>query len=282
MSLQHRAEAHFEGIGNVARSARALHSARMPGGAFERIVCGVDGSPASLEAVRQSDVVLEARGKLLLVAVVDPMRAIHFRVSPTALHAARHALEDLEQLDRAAAEALEGARAEVTRASNVATLETGGSPASSLLDAVASEQATLLVVGTHGLGRAAGVLLGSVATLVLHRAPCSVLVARRPPAGEWSPRTIVVGVDGSAEAEAALRACRELEARFGAELRVLTIAERRPAHALVEAATEADLLAVGSRSARRGLGLGSVSEHVAHNARCSVLVVREGRLAADS
>jgi len=254
----------------------------MPGGVFERIVCGVDGSPASLEAVRQSDVLLEARGKLLLVAVVDPMQAIHFQVAPTPVHAARHALEGVEKLDRAAAEALERARTEVTRASDVATLETGGPPASCLLDAVASEQATLAVVGTHGLGRTAGILLGSVATRMLHRAPCSVLVARRSAAGEWSPRTIVVGVDGSAPAEAALRACRELESRFGAELRVLTIADRRPAHALVQAAAEADLLAVGSRSTHRALGLGSVSEHVAHDARCSVLVVREGRLAADS
>ncbi len=254
----------------------------MPEGVFERIVCGVDGSPASLEAVRQSDVLLEARGKLLLVAVVEPMQAIHFQVAPTFVHAARHAAERLEKLDEAAAEALERARAEVTRGSEVATLETGGPPVSCLLDAVASEQATLAVVGTHGLGRTAGILLGSVATRMLHRAPCSVLVARRPPTGEWSPRTIVVGVDGSAAAEAALRACHELESRFGAELRVLTIADRRPANALVEAAAEADLLALGSSSTHRRLGLGSVSEHVAHHARCSVLVVRDGRIAVDS
>jgi hypothetical protein len=98
----------------------------MPEGVFERIVCGVDGSPASLEAVRQSDVLLEERGKLLLVAVVEPMQAIHFQVSPTFVHAARHAAEKLEKLDEAAAEALERARAEATRGAEVATLETGG------------------------------------------------------------------------------------------------------------------------------------------------------------
>ena len=255
----------------------------MPGRVFERIVCGVDGSPASLEAVRQSDVLVDAGGKVLLVAAVDPVQAIHLRVAPTAVHAARDALEEVEELARAAAEALERARAEVTRASNVTTLEASGAPASCLLAAVESERATLAVVGTHGLGRAAGLLLGSVATRMLHRAPCSVLVARSPAAGEWSPRTIVVGVDGSAPAEAALRACRDLESRFGAELRVLTVEERRPAHALVEAARDADLLAVGSRSTNpRRLGLGSVSERVAHDAPCSVLVVRGSRSAAVS
>ncbi len=253
----------------------------MPEGIFERIVCGIDGSPQSLEAVRQSDVLLEEHGRLLLVAVVNPGEAIHFQVALTPVHAARHALEVVEELDRAAVEALERARREVTRASDVATLEAKGQPVSRILDAVASEHATLAVVGTHGLGRAKGILLGSVATRLLHRAPCSVLVARRA-TGEWSPRTIVVGVDGSAAADAALRACRVLETRFGAELRVVTIAEGKPAPALIEAAAEADLLAVGGSGAHRGLHLGSVSERVAHEARCSVLVVRDSTAAADS
>lgn len=242
-------------------------------GIFARIVCGVDGSPESLEAVRQSDVLLEPGGRLVLVAVADLTRAIHIQVAPTAVHALRRALEEADELDRAAQEALERARAEVTSAADVAILQTGGLPASCLLDSVAAERATLVVVGTHGLGRAAGILLGSVAIRVLHRASCSVLVARRPPAGNWFPRTIVVGVDESAQAEAALRCGRELESRFDSELRVMTVAEARPAHALVEAASEADLLAVGARP-RRAHGLGSVAEHVAHDAHCSVLVVR--------
>jgi len=245
------------------------------GGLFQRVVCGVDSSPESFEAVRQSDVLLEPDGRLLLVAAVDVTSAIHFQVAPTAIHAARHALEDVEERGQAALEALERARAEATRASAVATLESDGPPADCLLDAIASEHATLVVVGTHGLGRAAGVLLGSVATRVVHRAPCSVLIARGRPGSTWSPRTIVVGVDASPAADAALRACRELEARFGSEVRALTIDGHRPAHELVEAGVDADLIAVGSRTTRGAHGLGSVSERVAHHAGCSVLVVRE-------
>lgn len=247
----------------------------MAGGLFERIVCGVDSSPESLEAVRQSDLLLEPGGRLLLVAAVDVTAAVHFGLAPTAIHAARRALEDVEERDQEALEALEQARAEATHASEVATLESAGRPADCLLDAVASERAKVAVVGTHGLGRAAGVVLGSVATRVLHRAPCSVLVARRRPTGSWSPTTIVVGVDGSPAADAALRACRELETRFGSDVRPLTAAGHRPAHELVEAAAEADLIAVGSRAKRRALGLGSVAERVVHHAGCSVLVVRD-------
>jgi nucleotide-binding universal stress UspA family protein len=48
-----------------------------------------------------------------------------------------------------------------------------------------------------------------------------------------------------------------------------------PVTALVAAAADADLVVVGSRSLH-GLGsLGSVSERVAHQARASVLIVRE-------
>jgi nucleotide-binding universal stress UspA family protein len=61
--------------------------------------------------------------------------------------------------------------------------------------------------------------------------------------------------------------------RFGAGLRVLT-ADAHPAQALVEASREADLLVVGSRGLRGLKALGSVSERVAHEASCSVLVVR--------
>jgi nucleotide-binding universal stress UspA family protein len=49
-----------------------------------------------------------------------------------------------------------------------------GRPAHSLLDRAAG--ATLLVVGTRGLGRVAGALLGSVSRQVLQHAPCPVVV----------------------------------------------------------------------------------------------------------
>ena len=50
--------------------------------------------------------------------------------------------------------------------------------------------------------------------------------------------------------------------------------ERGPVGALVDFSHEVDLLVVGSRGLRGVRALGSVSERVAHQAHCSVLVVR--------
>jgi len=242
---------------------------------FERIVCGVDGSEASLEAVRQADLVLAEGGRLVLVAAVDLSDAIHFQIAPTALHAARRALEKAEELDRLAHEALARARAEVVRAPEPATVEVAGEPSRCLTETAAAEGASLIAVGSHGLRRIEELAVGSVTARLLRRAPCSVLVARAPAEGRWTPRRIVVGTDGSEAAAAAVAAAAALGERLEATVETVSIEHRRPAPGLLEAAAGADLVVVGHRGRHGARLLGSVSERVAHSARCSVLVVRE-------
>jgi nucleotide-binding universal stress UspA family protein len=114
-------------------------------------------------------------------------------------------------------------------------------------------------------------LIGSTATELIHKAPCSVLVAR--PLLKQFPDSIIAGLDGSKESAVADAVARDIAARFGADLdRYENLPE--PVDALVEAAMGADLLVVGSRGLHGLKALGSVSERVAHNARCSVLIVR--------
>lgn len=66
------------------------------------------------------------------------------------------------------------------------------------------------------------------------------------------------------------------EAAAGLDVERLAIADRRPAHALVERAGRADLLVVGSRGRGgfMGLVLGSVSNQCAQHAPCPVVIVR--------
>jgi nucleotide-binding universal stress UspA family protein len=58
-----------------------------------------------------------------------------------------------------------------------------GDPAESIVAAAASEEADLVLVGSHGRGPIGRLLLGSVSEYVVRNAPCPVLVARTPPDG---------------------------------------------------------------------------------------------------
>jgi nucleotide-binding universal stress UspA family protein len=164
----------------------------------------------------------------------------------------------------------------------------------------------LLVLGAPPVSRATGILGGSVATAVAHRAPVPVLFAR----GETSafPRHLVVASDGSDESRNAVRVAAELARRAGARITLIHAGEPseaemlprrladhaallcehvgvtpdvvtvhgRPQHAVVAGAiaAHADLLVVGSRGLHGARALGSVSERLAHDAPMSVLIAR--------
>lgn len=55
-----------------------------------------------------------------------------------------------------------------------------GSPESRIIEAAEEWRADLIVVGSHGYNTWERLLLGSVSSAVVHHAPCSVLVARKP------------------------------------------------------------------------------------------------------
>ena len=57
--------------------------------------------------------------------------------------------------------------------------------------------------------------------------------------------------------------------------------QAHPVDSLVAAAEQADLVVIGSRGLHGLASLGSVSERVAHRARCSVLVVRDATPGTD-
>ncbi|MBS0264175.1 MAG: universal stress protein [Planctomycetes bacterium] len=62
--------------------------------------------------------------------------------------------------------------------SNARLLLLQGSPAREISKAATDEQADLIIVGTHGRGAIAHLLLGSVAEKVVRMAPCPVLTVR--------------------------------------------------------------------------------------------------------
>jgi nucleotide-binding universal stress UspA family protein len=250
---------------------------------FERIICGVDGTPASLVAVRQALRLQAENGSVLLSAVANLAQAAHAGM------AAPHAAELLQhEAEAALAEAQ-------AIAPNASTKLADGDPVAVLLQQAEASRATLIAVGSHGRRRAAGLLLGTVAARMLRDATCSVLIARAADDVAAWPRTVVAGVDGSLESAAAFTVARSVGARFGGSVRAVASTkdqlDREAAEAiapeverhgepavnvLVAASDSADLLVVGSRGLHGLKALGSVSERVAHQARSSVLVVRPG------
>ena len=253
---------------------------------FERVIVGVDGSQASFDALAQAKRLLAPGGGLLAITAVYPEIAVHagFDASRIAAQLWAEAGAARERVERALADLPHG-EARVVH----------GKAIPALLDAVRDEGADLVAVGTRGGSRAAGILLGSVATAMLHDAPCAVLVARPPEEPDAFPRTILVGYDGSSTALDAAAVGERLGQQLGGRVRSLAATrgkpltmerfpwredlewvERDPVKALVTASRDADLLIVGSRGLHGLAALGSVSERVAHRAECSVLVVRPG------
>jgi nucleotide-binding universal stress UspA family protein len=92
-----------------------------------------------------------------------------------------------------------------------------------ILDRAAKSDADLIVMGTHGRGGMAHVLLGSVAERVVRTAHCSVLTLRDRP--DRTVRQVLVPTDFSATADAALDCAFVLAARLGADLQLLHVVD---------------------------------------------------------
>jgi nucleotide-binding universal stress UspA family protein len=88
-----------------------------------------------------------------------------------------------------------------------------GSPGPTLI--AESANADLLVVGSRGRGGFKGLLLGSVSHQVVTHAQCPVVVVPRSPVRAEPTNAIVVGVDGSTHAQAALKWAAERARRTG-------------------------------------------------------------------
>jgi nucleotide-binding universal stress UspA family protein len=168
-----------------------------------------------------------------------------------------------------------------------------------------AQDATMLVLGSRGHGRAGQSFVGSTSQRAAGDAPCPVVVVREPT--NPTSRRIVVGLDGSPGSRKALEfACHQAaltgqrvlalhgtgpgpdtspvmadavtaarEVHPGVPLESASV-DLGAAQALVEASADAALLVVGSRGlpAWEGMQLGSVSHDVLRRATCSVCVVR--------
>ena len=151
---------------------------------FGRVLVGIDGSPESLEAARQAALLEEPGGTLELLAAwnLTPPIVTPGLAPPVYETDEASAREDAERALHIAKTQLPSADALIVR----------GFAAHALIDEIGRARSTVVAVGSHGRGRATGIIVGSTATSLVHNAPCSVLVTRWRRA--WVLTMLLVGI----------------------------------------------------------------------------------------
>lgn len=181
----------------------------MTGKAKAAVIAGVDASEGSLRAVRwaaQEAARRDTNLRLLHACVVDPAGD-----SELLLEHVNRPLRHAAKIAHAAAPGV-GVETQVRLGLAVDLL---------LAESV---DASLIVLGSHGLGGLRGALVGSVGLRVAAAAKCPVVVFR----GHADPRgPVVVGVDSSPASEEALRFAVDAAAARGVPLVVAHAARQR-------------------------------------------------------
>ena len=179
------------------------------------VLVGVDGSPSALRAVRWGAAEAARRRMPLQLLTtfawaVDPGGEpgdTQDRYREVLLGRSRAGLDEAVQAAAEEAPDIE-IRHRVVIGSAIAVL------------VEESRRADVVVLGSRGLTRLDGLVIGSVAAALATRAACPVVVVR---GAEWEspeadPRPVVVGVDGSATSEAAVGFAFEAAAARGVTL----------------------------------------------------------------
>jgi nucleotide-binding universal stress UspA family protein len=174
------------------------------------IVVGIDGSgSAEHAAVWAADEAVRRGTGVRLVSVAHLPPSGYQVAAPVPAEMIEDITEQSRQALARAATAIENRHAEVGVDIAVVT----ASPVPALIEE--SKQATLMVLGSRGLGGFTGMLVGSTAVALVAHGHCAVAVVR----GELAAAgPVVVGLDGSPTSEAAVGLAFEEAALRGAEL----------------------------------------------------------------
>jgi len=186
---------------------------------LRKVLVGVDGTPSARDAVVLARALATADDPdvLLVGAYTDPLLPF-----PPGLRRDVHLRKDVERLLLAVREAL----APAARTHVKADL----SPGRALCHLIAHERPDLLVLGSsrHVADGHAGA--GRTGRQVVHGAECAVALAAHGVAAGAEPfalRHVVVGVDRSLEAEAALAQAHALAHACGARLTAVAVVDDR-------------------------------------------------------
>ena len=139
---------------------------------FERILLAVDGSEHALRAARMAADLARAMNseRLRIVVAFDPVPA--YLGEPNLQHAIDSRLLEAQKILHAAVEAVGDVPAEI----HTELIE--GNPAEAIIDVATTRESSIIVMGSRGMGRLAGLVLGSTSQKVVSHSPCPVLIVR--------------------------------------------------------------------------------------------------------
>jgi nucleotide-binding universal stress UspA family protein len=184
-----------------------------------RVVVGIDGSSGSREALVHALIAAARRGADLDVVSTYSIQLYYVGGAPLDVPNVAAIRDDRRERAQAV---IDEVRAEIPVSGVPGIQDVGitlfveeGPAARSLLER--SEGAALLEVGSRGRGAVRSAVLGSVALHCVTHAACPVVVVHPAPVVRQPP-LVVVGIDGSENARAALAAAIDEAVRMGAEV----------------------------------------------------------------
>jgi nucleotide-binding universal stress UspA family protein len=181
-----------------------------------KILLAYDGSEcadAALDDMRRAG--LPANAQIKILSVVE-----NWLPPPSGLEIIEHIDRDQEYLSLAQRACLRLVSMEPVW--DVKSETGAGSPATVIIEKADEWDADLIVVGSHGRTALGRFFFGSVSQKVLHESGRSVRVARGRIEEPDTPVRLVIGVDGSEDADAAVDAVVSRNWPAGSEVRVVS------------------------------------------------------------
>jgi nucleotide-binding universal stress UspA family protein len=212
---------------------------------YTRLLVPLDGSRLAESVLPAVERLASAeQSTVVLLHVIE-------RGAPTAVHGERHltsVAEAVPYLEELAARL----RASGIRVETHAHPAPEGDVARSIVEHSEEEATDLVVLCTHGRGSVRDLLFGRIAQQVLRRGTTPVLLIRPNADGTtelFAPQAVLVPLDGSRDAEAALEPARHLACDLDATLDLVTVVptqetlrgDRQAVGTLLPAATRAEL-----------------------------------------
>ncbi len=193
---------------------------------MRRILLATDGSEdAALAARAAADISKGTSSELQVVHALQPLSPYVYPagVTPEVYSQVRDLRErEARDLLDEQVKLMESAGGRVTEAH-----VRQGSAADEILDLAGKLEASLIVMGSQGLGPVKRTLMGSVSEGVVHHALCPVLVTRGGP-DAWPPQRIIIGDDGSEMAKEAGEIAASIAKLSGAKTLLVRVYPRLP------------------------------------------------------